>query len=127
MANNRIYLRCKACGEEFFLGKRFSDGYSCEHAYCGELNMKTALNLFYSRHEMCNEKGLDCFDLVYEFPPEFSADDADSDVGMVQYIKLKEAALVIDKCKTRREALAELGMLPAIWYWEDETDAKFHN
>lgn len=127
MANNRIYLRCKACGETFFLGKRFSDGYSCEHAYNKELDMKTALNLFYSRHEACGEKGLDCFDVVYEFPPEFSADDADSDVGMAQYIKLKEAALVIDKCKTRREALAELEMLPALWYWDDEANAKFHN
>lgn len=27
MANNRIYLRCKGCGETLFLGKCFGGGY----------------------------------------------------------------------------------------------------
>ena len=70
MANNRMYLRCKACGETFFLGKRFGGGY-----YIGQyekykgVSLMDRLNKFYDDHEYCGENGPDCFELIYEETP----------------------------------------------------------
>lgn len=71
MANNRMYLRCKACGEIFFLGKRFGNGYyiSQYEQYKG-VPLMERLNKFYDDHEWCGDAGLDCFELIYEFPPK---------------------------------------------------------
>lgn len=33
MANNRMYLRCRTCGDCFFLGKCFLDGYYTRNIY----------------------------------------------------------------------------------------------
>ena len=65
MANNRIYLRCKACGEEFFLGKRFSDGYYIsEYPDFYEKPFMDRMNDFYEKHNHRNEP--DCFEISYE-------------------------------------------------------------
>ena len=70
MANNRLYLRCRGCGKQFFLGKRLSGGYwaSEYHAYNG-VPMTDRLNNFYDEHECCSGSGPDCFELAYEFTP----------------------------------------------------------
>ena len=74
MADNRMYLRCKVCGETFFLGKRLGSGY-----YIGQnsqhkgIPLRDRLNNFYYDHEECGylgDYGLDCFELVYETQPE---------------------------------------------------------
>ena len=70
MANNRIYLRCKACGEKFYLGKRYCDGYWWER-YGDKDPLDRQLNDFYDRHIYCNGYGLDCFEISYEMEPEF--------------------------------------------------------
>lgn len=77
MANNRMYLRCKACGEIFFLGKRFGNGYyiSQYEQYKG-VPLMERLNKFYDDHEWCGDAGLDCFELIYEVPPK-PANNAD--------------------------------------------------
>lgn len=71
MANNRMYLRCKACGEIFFLGERFGNGYyiSQYEQYKG-VPLMERLNKFYDDHEWCGDAGLDCFELIYEVPPK---------------------------------------------------------
>lgn len=70
MANNRMYLRCKSCGEEFFLGKRFSDGYFLVNYYEERGGIEKQINQFYDKHYYCGDEGPDCFELVYESEPE---------------------------------------------------------
>lgn len=71
MANNRIYLRCAACGEHFFLGKRLTDGYWLSN-YNPELgDIKDQLNEFYDQHVYCKGNGDDCFEIEYEMDREF--------------------------------------------------------
>lgn len=84
MADNRIYLRCKGCGKELFLGKRLGFGYYWKN-YGKENNQRFAnnpnwekqddrpledrLNDFYDEHMCCGDEGFDCFELNYEIPP----------------------------------------------------------
>lgn len=51
MANNRIYLRCKGCGDVLFLGKTFLDGYYWD-PYGGK-PLEDRLNEFYDKHNYC--------------------------------------------------------------------------
>ena len=53
MANNRIYLRCKQCGDVLYLGKTFSSCYYYAN-YTNE-NLEEKLNKFYEKHEFCME------------------------------------------------------------------------
>ena len=53
MANNRIYLRCKGCGETLFLGKCFGDGYYWQDYGNGSLSEQ--LNMFYDKHTYCGK------------------------------------------------------------------------
>ena len=74
MANNRIYLKCKACGETLYLGKRLTDGYYHTDYPDEDGNIKPLgrkLNDFYEKHTYCNDHGLDCFEIEYEIDPEF--------------------------------------------------------
>lgn len=48
MANNRIYLRCKKCGDVLCLGKTFGSDYRCN-----EEHLLDKLNVFYLKHTMC--------------------------------------------------------------------------
>lgn len=75
MANERLYIRCRACGEVFYVGKSFLDGF-----YYGieEPKLADKLNAFYEKHTYCckypdrcrredNQFALDgCYELVYE-------------------------------------------------------------
>lgn len=77
MANNRIYLRCAACGEHFFLGKRLAQGYwlSNYHPECGDI--EDQLNVFYNQHVYCKGNGEDCFEIEYEMDREFDLGKGD--------------------------------------------------
>lgn len=80
-----MYLRCKACGKELFLGKRIGGGYYWRNY--GKINNKNfakdpnwkkqddriledRLNEFFELHSCCGGEGFDCFDLRYEDPPD---------------------------------------------------------
>lgn len=67
MANNRLYLKCDVCGEEFFLGKRFGDGYYLPPDIGGDIRKE--LNEFFGRHEWCGHSQ-DHFVLSYEMGVE---------------------------------------------------------
>lgn len=82
MANNRIYLRCKNCGEVFFLGKRLVDGFYVQDEHYGKgETLVNRINKFYDKHtwEDTNGReerldrwgGLDCFEIVYENDDDF--------------------------------------------------------
>ena len=51
MANNRIYLRCKQCGDTLYLGKTY--GYDYHYCNYNEENLENKLNDFYSKHAYC--------------------------------------------------------------------------
>lgn len=76
MANNRIGIKCRVCGEILGLGKRLADGYYCNDCYGRNLTEK--LNEFYEKHEACFTRvdvdpdgWPDVFDIYYEFEPEW--------------------------------------------------------
>lgn len=52
MANNRIYLRCKACGDTLYLGKTFLQGYYWM-PYGGE-PLDYRINEFFEAHNYCD-------------------------------------------------------------------------
>ncbi|MBO7668977.1 MAG: hypothetical protein J6S60_00170 [Oscillospiraceae bacterium] len=70
MANNRIYLKCAGCGAEFFLGKRYGDGYFYVNYHEAQGDLGRQLNDFFDAHAFCHGRGPDCFKLAYEFPDE---------------------------------------------------------
>jgi hypothetical protein len=85
MANNRIYLRCRGCGDVLYMGKSFLEGFYYL-SYDG-IPLERKLNDFYDEHNYCDkpkhralpvydEKAFPlpedcsvmdgCFDIVYE-------------------------------------------------------------
>lgn len=74
MANNRLYLKCKVCGEELYLGKRFLEAYYWTNYWNDGEHLEDKLNEFYEKH--CGECAfdcdtwLDCFELEYEHEPK---------------------------------------------------------
>lgn len=67
MANDRMYLKCKGCGEEFCLGKTYLDGYFIYN----EDTFGQKLQEFYDRHKYCVEpemygQKIQTFELVYD-------------------------------------------------------------
>lgn len=56
MANNRIYLRCKTCGEAIFIGKDFGSEYFVSNEYYKNRSLVNSLNDFYYKHCWCYEK-----------------------------------------------------------------------
>lgn len=85
MADNRIYLRCKNCGEAFFLGKRVGGGYYIQDYHHGNKSLIERLNEFYDKHQYEDTdarrkeedktgrwQGLDCFEIVYENDDDFN-------------------------------------------------------
>ena len=102
MANNRMYLKCRECGEDFFLGKRFDSLYYWSNY--GKMNnernkhlpnwkmeddspLEDRLNSFFKKHACC---GIDCFELIYENDP----DGPDADL-MNENERLKEENKVL--------------------------------
>ena len=51
MANNRMFIRCKQCGEIFLIGKTMRNGY-----YLSNENILNDLNTFYEQHNWCNKE-----------------------------------------------------------------------
>ena len=75
MANNRIYIRCKACGQLLPLGKRYLSEYFYQ---CNDkADLYDRLNDFYLGHIFCNDNGPDCFEIAYEYTPEFKEEDTE--------------------------------------------------
>jgi len=64
VANNRMWLRCKICGEAVLLAKNYGAWYAC--------HSEGTYNEYYLRHEECmfgsdgQEDCEECFELVYE-------------------------------------------------------------
>lgn len=56
MANNRIYLRCRQCGEVLFLGKSFCEGYYYRDYSKTPLPLEKKLNDFYDVHTYCDRE-----------------------------------------------------------------------
>lgn len=51
MANNRIYLRCRGCGEVLFLGKSYLGGFY--YTSYDDAPLERRLNDFYEKHNYC--------------------------------------------------------------------------
>ena len=91
MANNRIYLRCKACGKMLFLGKHFCQGFYYS-SHDGE-TLKKMLNDFYDEHAYCDEEyPLECFDIRYETEPNDLLDNIE-----MAKDKIRETRATADK------------------------------
>lgn len=70
MANNRMYLKCKECGEEFLISKMFNGWggfwYVDDDEECSKYNLKNRLEdfeIFINQHQFCGS---------YENPFEIS-------------------------------------------------------
>ena len=70
MANNRLYIRCKQCGETFYLAKHFGGSLNTTD-YDGDFLDR--LNDFWEKHCYCqSDKGHYCLELCEEFPGEMT-------------------------------------------------------
>lgn len=75
MANDRMFIRCKECGELLYLGKTFSDerGYFCvtrTPAQSGEM-----LYDFFRKHSTCGQAYItpaNYYEIVYESDNDFN-------------------------------------------------------
>ena len=56
MANNRMSLKCRSCGAEFFLAKTYLDGYYRKHKDWGDF--EDLLNEFLDNHHDCWDEDL---------------------------------------------------------------------
>jgi hypothetical protein len=63
MANDRMYIRCKGCGDLHYLAKCYDDGYFTTHE--GE-ELRQGLDDFFDRHKWCYRSIYGGFELVYE-------------------------------------------------------------
>ena len=94
MANDRMYLRCRACGSTMYLGKSFLGGFYYENYHKDAGPLDRQLNDFYDKHTYCdcsasetcrmNENNTapdGCFEIVYEMsdwePPCNKAGEAE--------------------------------------------------
>lgn len=66
MANNRIYIRCKGCGEELYLGKHFGVDSFYYNNYNSDKTLEEKLNAFYEKHAWCGGYPLECFEITYD-------------------------------------------------------------
>lgn len=83
MANDRMYIRCKGCGDLHYLAKCYDDGYFTTHE--GE-ELRQGLDDFFDRHKWCyRDKYYGGFELVYE-----SDEDAENEDERIRK-ELKEA------------------------------------
>lgn len=53
MANNRMGIRCKNCGDVFLLAKTYLNGYYISNNNSKE-NLYDNLNIFFDKHKYCN-------------------------------------------------------------------------
>lgn len=67
MAYNRMFLKCRICGEEFMLAKSYGNGFYRED-YHG--NLLNEFNAFLDKHTFCQFEGDEGdFELEYEMQP----------------------------------------------------------
>lgn len=72
MANNRLYLKCNACGGMLFLGKSFAAGFYYHDYENNENHLEDRLNSFYDKHTWCSDTGDGDFSLEYECGSPYS-------------------------------------------------------
>ena len=72
MANNRLYIRCKLCGETIFIGKHFAGALHTSTLSLDELNA------FYEKHNYCGHQHYS-LELCEEFPGEMTDNNIDND------------------------------------------------
>ena len=71
MANNRMYIKCRVCGEEICLAKHFGGEWGvCSFPINGK-SFEERMDVFFRKHyiEHAQEKGVcatNCFELSYE-------------------------------------------------------------
>lgn len=56
MANNRMYMRCRTCGDCLYLGKTYSDGYFYVNYRKEEGSLEDQLNRFFDEHHYCGRE-----------------------------------------------------------------------
>ncbi len=72
MANQRIFLRCKACGDEKFIAKRLAGSFYTVRGERKPWDWQQEWNEWFEKHKwgFCDPDGrqwsLDCFELSYE-------------------------------------------------------------
>lgn len=71
MANNRMYIRCRTCGEKYMIGKIYLEGYFIQER--DKIKFYDGLEKFYNDHNFCTDEKLDKeintenqFDIYYE-------------------------------------------------------------
>jgi len=85
MANDRMYIRCKGCGDLHYLAKCYDDGYFTTHE--GE-ELRQGLDDFFDRHKWCyRDKYYGGFELVYESDEDAESDDERIRKELVAFFK----------------------------------------
>ena len=80
MADNRMYIKCRACGKMVYLGKRlFSPCYHWENYYGEGVHLEDKINDFFKKHTFCDgwkemqpdgvDGWPDHFEIAYESEP----------------------------------------------------------
>lgn len=90
MADNEINIKCRVCGETFYLAKRFGlEGYYRNSKLNGDDLLKFLEDHHYSCAVTFDNADDDIFDIEYEVPPEWKRERDE----LVEYYetKLKEA------------------------------------
>lgn len=79
MAVNRLYLRCKCCGDVMFLGKHYGEGWYYEDYEKNNISLEEALNTLYTNHDKC-------FYEMYDNPFEIKTENdmTDEEWNMLQ-------------------------------------------
>ena len=78
MANNRLYIRCRQCGETILIGKHFAGAL-----HTSTLSLEE-LNAFYEKHNYCGHQHYS-LELCEEFPCEMTENCVDND-GIVFWL-----------------------------------------
>ena len=82
MANNRLYIRCKACGEGIFIGKHFASELHLVNRYNPDSEGFVArLNRFYHDHYYCTSGRPYYLELCEEFAGEMTDTKTDYEGG----------------------------------------------
>ena len=72
MADNELRLKCRVCGETFYLAKRFGlEGYYRNSKFNGDDLLKFLDDHHYSCAATLDYADDDIFDIDYEVPPEW--------------------------------------------------------
>ena len=105
MANNRMYLRCRTCGDTLFLGKTFGGGYYTSNIYYDGKPHKLidndegepdaflgAFNKFLEKHAFCIEGPNDDEGVEPKFTPKDVRPENRFEIGYEFYYNEEEKA-----------------------------------